>query len=341
MDLNALVVFSAVAETGGFRAAADRLGVTRSAVSQTMRRLEERIGVALVRRTTRSVSLTEEGARLYEGIAPALAEIGAAVEATADKPSRPHGLLRLAVSSIAENFLSGPLLASFADAYPAVRIEVFVTDEEFDIVAAGYDAGVRLGEVIEADMIAVPVSGEQSEMAVCAPSYLARFGACCRIRAEAILHQDIAAFSGPKTLYVDVRRQDFGLCNSLFGAPQHPRDLVHHRCIGWRPRPDLPPYRWEFTEDGRDFDVAVNPEVTTNDLRLMIRLACAGAGITFAVADCLRPYVECGELVPVLKNYCPPYPGFHLYYPNRRNLTPKLRALVDHVRAHRRAQSAA
>lgn len=299
MDLNVLVVFSAVAETSGFRAAADRLGVTRSAVSQTIRRLEETIGVALVRRTTRSVSLTEEGARLYAGIAPALAEIGAAVEASADQPGRPSGVLRLAVSSIAETFLSGPLLAGFAAAHPAVRIDVLVTDEEFDIVAAGYDAGVRLGEVIEVDMIAVPVSGDQREMAACAPSYLARFG-----------------------------------------APQHPRDLVQHRCIGWRPRPDLPPYRWEFTEGGRDFDVAVKPEITTNDLRLMIRLACAGAGITFAVMDCLRPFVERGELVPLLEDYCPPYPGFHLYYPNRRNLSPKLRALVDHVRAHHRSRAA-
>lgn len=299
MDFNALVVFSAVAETSGFRAAADRLGVTRSAVSQTIRRLEETIGVALVRRTTRSVSLTEEGARLYAGIAPALAEIGAAVEASADQPGRPSGVLRLAVSSIAETFLSGPLLAGFAAAHPAVRIDVLVTDEEFDIVAAGYDAGVRLGEVIEVDMIAVPVSGDQREMAACAPSYLARFG-----------------------------------------APQHPRDLVQHRCIGWRPRPDLPPYRWEFTEGGRDFDVAVKPEITTNDLRLMIRLACAGAGITFAVMDCLRPFVERGELVPLLEDYCPPYPGFHLYYPNRRNLSPKLRALVDHVRADHRSRAA-
>lgn len=300
MDLNALAVFHAVAETGGFRSAADRLGVTRSAVSQTIRKLEERMGVALVRRTTRSVSLTEEGARLHTAVAPALAEIDAAVEAASDQQGRPRGVLRLAVSSIAEDFLSGRLLAGFAGAHPEVRLDIVVTDEEFDIVAAGYDAGVRLGEVIEADLIAVPISGDQREMAACAPSYLARFG-----------------------------------------APQHPRDLVRHRCIGWRPRPDVAPYRWEFTEDGRDFDVAVAPEITTNDLRLMIRLARAGAGVTFAVADCLRPSVERGELVPVLQEFCPPYPGFHLYYPGRRNLAPKLRALVDHVREYRRAQIAA
>jgi DNA-binding transcriptional LysR family regulator len=295
MDLNALTVFHAVAEAGGFRSAADRLGVTRSAVSQTMRKLEESLGVALVRRTTRSVSLTEEGARLHAALAPALAEIGAAVEAAGDRRERPRGLLRLAVSSIAEDFLSGPLLAGFAEAHPEVRLDILVTDEEFDIVAAGFDAGVRLGDVIEADMIAVPVSGDQREMAACAPSYLARCG-----------------------------------------APTHPRDLVRHRCVGWRP-PGAAPYRWEFTEDGRDVEIAVQPEIMTNDLRLMIRLACAGAGVTLAPADCLRPWVERGDLVPVLMAFCPPYPGFRLYYPSRRNLAPKLRALIDHVRLFRRA----
>ncbi len=296
MDLNALAVFCAVAETGGFRTAADRLGVTRSAVSQTIRKLEERLGVALLRRTTRSVSLTEDGTRFFEAVAPALAEIGAAIEAASDRDDRPRGMLRLAVSSMAESFLSGPLVASFAEAHPEVRLDIVVTDDEFDIVAQGFEAGVRLGEVIEQDMIAVPVSGDQREMAACAPAYLSRHG-----------------------------------------APAHPRDLVYHRCIGWRPGPGVAPYRWEFTENGRDFDVAVAPEITTNDLRLMIRLACAGAGITFAVADALRPWLERGALVPVLEAFCPPYPGFYLYFPSRRNLAPKLRALVDHLRAARRA----
>jgi len=296
LDLNALEVFRAVAETSGFRTAADRLGVTRSAVSQTMRRLEERMGIALVNRTTRSVNLTEAGERLYASIGPALSEIETAVTAISDLRDRPRGHLRLAVSSIAENFISGPLLASFTAAYPEVSLDIFVTDEEFDIVAAGCDAGVRLGDVIEQDMIAVPVSGEQRERAVCAPSYIARFG-----------------------------------------APVHPRDLASHRCIGWRPAPGLAPYRWEFCENGHDFDVAVAPEITTNDLRLMIRLAIAGGGITFAVEECFRPWLESGELVPLLTDFCPPYPGFYLYYPSRRNLAPKLRALVDHVRNYRSA----
>ncbi len=290
-DLNALAVFALVAQEHSFRAAADRLGVTRSAVSQTIGRLEATLGLALVRRTTRSVSLTEAGERLNAALAPALAEIEAAVESTGDQAGRPRGQLRLAVSSIAERFLAGPLLADFSTAHPEVQLDVTVTDEEFDIVAEGFDAGVRLGEVIEQDMIAVPVSGAQRQMVVAAPAYLARAG-----------------------------------------TPQHPRELAAFRCIGWRPAPKLAPYRWEFTEDGRDFAVAVAPEMTTNDMALMIKLALAGAGLTFGMEETFRPFIARGELVPLLEGYGPPFAGFYLYYPNRRNLAPKLRALIDHLR---------
>src|SRR5690349_20313819 len=139
-DLNALAVFSLVAEERSFRAAADRLGVTLSAVSQTIRRLEATQGIALVQRTTRSVSVTEAGGRLLAAIAPALAEISAAVDGTGALSGAPRGLLRLAVSSIAEDFLGGPLLADFTARYPEVRLDITVTDEEFDIVAEGFDA---------------------------------------------------------------------------------------------------------------------------------------------------------------------------------------------------------
>lgn len=294
VDLNGISVFLAVAEARSFRVAAENLGVTRPAVSQAIRRLEDRLGVALVQRTTRSVSLTEAGEQLYQRVAPAISEVGLALDATADRDSAPSGLLRLAVSSIAEQFISGPLLASFADTFPAVELDVTVTDEEFDIVAEGYDAGVRLGEVIDQDMIAVPVSGEQRQGAFAAPSYIERFG-----------------------------------------KPEHPSELSAHRCIGWRPAPNRAPYRWEFGQDGREFDVAVDPQISTNDMWLMIRTACAGGGITFGMEDTFKPYVESGQLVPLLQEYCPPFAGFFLYYPSRRNLAPKLRALVDHVKRWR------
>ena len=293
-DFNALAVFALVAEERNFRAAADRMGVTRSAVSQTIRRLEETLGVALVRRTTRSVSLTEEGERLYADVAPAIADVGAALSTVGDLHGRPRGQLRLAVSSIAERFLSGRMLAAFVEANPEVQLDITVTDDEFDIVAEGYDAGVRLGEVIAQDMIAVSVSGRQRQLAVCAPRYLERIA-----------------------------------------APTHPRDLSRHRCIGWRPAPKVAPYRWEFAEEGKEYSVAVEPEITTNDMALMIKLACEGAGVTFGMEETFRPWLDRGTLVPLLEDFSPHFAGFYLYYPNRRNLTPKLRALLDCLRSFR------
>ena len=294
MDLNALSIFTLVAQEKSFRATADRMGVTRSAVSQSIRRLEETMGIALVQRTTRSVSLTEAGERLYRDVAPALQDMSAAVDATRDLRGVPRGQLRLAVSSIAESFLSGPLLASFIEANPEVQLDITVTDAEFDIVAEGYDAGVRLGEVIAQDMIAVTVSGDQRQLAVASPAYLERFG-----------------------------------------LPSHPRELSRRRCIGWRPAPGSAPYRWEFAEDGAEFSVAVEPEITTNDMALMTRLAVAGAGITFGMEESFLPSIRRGELVPLLEEFCPRFSGFYLYYPSRRNAAPKLRALIDHLRQFR------
>lgn len=293
IDLNLLPLFLAVAEEPNFRAAADRLGVTRSAVSQGVRRLEDAFGATLVMRTTRSVHLTEAGERLHDALSRPLSDIGTALEHVAAE-NAPRGLLRIAATSIAEQFLSGPLIASFAAANPGVTIDVTVTDEEFDIVAAGFDAGVRLGEVIEQDMIAIPLTGDQRETVVAAPAYLA-----------------------------------------AHGVPAHPRELVHHRCIGWRPAPNVAPYRWEFEENGIPFDVAVEPQITTNDLRLMLRTALAGGGITFATQETFRPFVETGELVPLLSDFLPPFPGFFLYFPQRRNMAPKMRALIEHARRWR------
>ena len=290
IDLNLLPLFLAVAEEHSFSAAAERLGVTRSAVSQGIRRLEDTFGTLLVMRTTRSVNLTEAGERLRKSLSIPLSTIDAACEDVLSD-NGPRGHLKIAVTSIAEEFLSGPLLASFAAANPAVTIDIVVTDDEFDIVAAGFDAGVRLGDVIEKDMIAVPLTGQQREVVVASPTYLA-----------------------------------------AHSAPRHPRELIRHRCIGWRPSPDVAPYRWEFEEAGIPFDVAVEPHITTNDLRLMLRLALAGGGITFATYETFRPFIEKGQLVSLLDDFLPPFPGFYLYFPQRRNMAPKLRALIEHVR---------
>ncbi|MHA3027187.1 LysR family transcriptional regulator [Chromohalobacter israelensis] len=176
MDLNLLTLFITVAQTGNFRAAADRLGVTRSAVSQGVRRLERHLGRPLFQRTTRSVRLTQDGERFLEAISNPFGEMTAAIEVMRDVEDAPHGHLRITATSIAERFLSGPLIASFAETYPGITLDVTVSDEEFDIVAAGFDAGVRLGEVIEKDMVAVPLTGDQRQVAVATPGYLARHG---------------------------------------------------------------------------------------------------------------------------------------------------------------------
>lgn len=290
VDLNLLPLFLAVSAERNFRAAADRLGVTRSAVSQGIRRLEDAFGAALVMRTTRSVRLTEAGERLRDALSQPFSDVQAALEAVATERS-PRGVLRIAVTSIAERFLSGPIIASFAAENPGVTLDVTVIDDEIDIVAAGFDAGVQLGEAIDQDMVAVPITGDQREVVVAAPAYLA-----------------------------------------AHGTPTHPRELVRHRCVGWRPAPNTAPYRWEFSENGTPFDVAVEPQVTTNDLRLMLRVALAGGGITFATEETFRPYIDAGELVPLLGDFLPPFPGFFLYFPQRRNVAPKLRALIEHIK---------
>jgi DNA-binding transcriptional LysR family regulator len=151
---------------------------------------------------------------------------------------------------------------------------------------------VRLGEVIEQDMVAVSLTKQEREVVVATPEYF-----------------------------------------EVHGTPRHPRELVGHRCIGWRPSPNAAPYRWEFEERGITFDVAVEPQITTNDLRLMVRTALAGGGITFALEETFRPYIDRGELITALDAYLPPFPGFFLFFPNRRNMAPKLRALIEHVRA--------
>jgi len=291
IDKNALEVFVTLAQTRNFRVAAEKLGVTRPAISQSLRRLEDRLQISLIQRTTRSLSLTEAGERLYAEVAPAMAQLNQAVVDITALAGEPRGLLRLAVSSIAERFINGELLAGFLNRYPQIELDIFVTDEEFDIVAQGYDAGVRLGEIIAQDMIAVPVSRRQRQTAVAAPAYLAHHG-----------------------------------------TPQHPYELLQHACIGWRREPGVAPYRWEFAEEGREFDVAVNAQLNTNDMGIMIRTACAGGGIAFGMEETYRPYIARGELVPLLEDFLPEFAGFYLYFPSRKNLAPKLRALIDHMK---------
>lgn len=291
IDKNALEVFVMVAQTRNFRVASERLGVTRPAISQTLRRLEDRLNTTLMHRTTRSINLTEAGKKLYAEIAPAMEQLNGAVTDIADRQAAPRGQLRLAVSSIAERIIDGKMLASFIAAYPHVELDITLTDEAFDIVEQGFDAGVQLGEVIAKDMIAVPVSTVQRQVAVASPAYLAQYG-----------------------------------------VPQHPQELLEHRCIGWRQSPGMSPYRWEFAEKGREFDVDVKPQLTTNDMGVMIRTVCAGGGIGFGMEETYAPYIARGELVTLLDAWLPTFPGFYLYFSSRKHMPPRLRAFIDHVK---------
>jgi DNA-binding transcriptional LysR family regulator len=296
-ELDGMATFVAVAETKGFRAAGERLGVSHSAVSQTLRRLEERLGVPLVRRTTRSVHLTEAGERLYASVRPALDEVRAAVAAVGELGDQPRGTLRVHTASAALTLIGEALLGGFLVEHPCVQLDLVVSDAPVDIVAEGFDAGVQLGEVIDKDMIAVPVTGDLRLVVVGAPSYFARRGRLT-----------------------------------------HPRDLTDHECLNWHPTIDTPPYRWEFTENGRDFSVTVPARLLSTDAALNRRLAIAGLGITMAYEGHVRGALADGQLVSVLKEFCAPFPGYYLYYPQRRSASRALRALVEHVRRWRRGR---
>ncbi|HEY0150953.1 MAG TPA: LysR family transcriptional regulator [Longimicrobium sp.] len=287
--------FVAVVDAGGFRAAGRQLGVSGTALSKTLRQLEQRLGVTLLLRTTRSVRLTEAGETFYAASRQALDALRAAAEEVGKLADEPRGTIRLNIAAGADGFLRGPAIPGFLQAYPDVHLDIIVDETWSDIVAAGYDAGIRLGEVIEQDMIAVAASGPQRMVVVGSPSYFA---------------------TRPR--------------------PQHPRDLAEHACIRWRPGPDAPPYRWEFTEPGgQDFSVSVPGRVIANDFSLMMRLVTAGLGLTIGMGDGVQPYIERGEVLAVLEDFCPRFPGYYLYYPARRQASPALRALIDYLLAAR------
>ena len=298
-ELEGIATFVAVAEASGFRRAAERLGITGSAVSQTIRRLEARLGVPLVQRTTRSVRLTEAGERLYASARPALEELRAAAVNVGEYGDVPVGTLRLHTSTVAESTMFGGILTGFLSEHPHIRLDLVVSDAPVDIVAERFDAGIQLGEVIDKDMIAIGVTGDLRLAVVGAPSYFARHA-----------------------------------------KPEHPRDLVQHDCLNWRATDGAPPYRWEFTENGRAFSVAVPARVLSTDAALNRRLAIAGLGVTLAFASHVRDAIQRGQLVSVLDAFCAPFPGYYLYYPQRRHASKPLRALVGYLRRAKQADQA-
>ncbi len=287
-----LSAFAVVAEERSFTRAAVRLGVSRSAVSHSLRALEERLGLRLLARTTRTVAPTEAGGRLLAQLRPALHEIAAALTDVGHLREKPVGVVRLIAPPIVLTTLLSPKLAKFTRDYPEVMLDVVSEDDtRRDLVAGRFDAGIHLGEFLQRDMVAVRVSGRQRAAIVAAPKYFA---------------------SHPK--------------------PKTPRDLTAHRCLRYRMGSEGPVYRWEFEKRGKSVTVSASGPVIVSDADFMIRAALDGVGLAYALEDYVAEHIARGRLVRVLEDWCPPFDGYFLYYPSRRHQPPALQALVDALR---------
>jgi len=289
-ELSVLSAFLAVAEERSFTRAAQRLGVSTSALSHAIRGLEERFGVRLLARTTRSVAPTDAGEQLIARLHPALGDIRGALDLISGFRDRPAGRVRLVVSPLAATTVLAPKLGQFARDYPDVVLDVTTDESRVDLVAARFDAGIHFGEFIERDMVAVRVSKDHRPAIVGSPSYFE---------------------SHPK--------------------PASPRDLLSHRCINYR-HGSAGVYRWEFDKGKQSLAVAVNGPLIVNDVEIMIRAAIDGVGLAFMSEERAAPHLASGALVRVLEDWCPPFPGFFLYYPSRRQLPAALSALIETLR---------
>jgi DNA-binding transcriptional LysR family regulator len=289
-DLGVLSAFLAVAEERSFTRAAKQLGVSTSALSHAIRGLEERFGVRLLARTTRSVAPTEAGEQLLARLQPALGDIQGALELITGLRDRPKGRVRLVVSPLATSTVLAPKLGQFARNYPEVILDVRTSGDRLNLVAAGFDAGIHLMEFIEKDMAAVRVSPDLRPAIVGSPRYF-------ESRAK------------PKT----------------------PRDLVHHQCINVRHGSGAI-YRWEFDKGKQSLVVGVAGPLVVDDVELSIRAAIDGVGLAFVDDDRVAGHLASGALMRVLDDWCPPFPGFFLYYPSRRQLPAALSALIETLR---------
>lgn len=290
-SLDGVEAFLRVAARGSFRQAADDLGISPSAISKTIRELEARVGIALFTRTTRSVGLTEAGQRFLERARPAFAEIVAAADAARELAERPSGLLRLAVPRAVVSLVLQPLLASFAAACPDVVVEIAASEELVDLSTGGFDAGIRMGEFIAADMVAVRLTPSFRFAIVGTPAYLDRCG-----------------------------------------RPRQPGDLRGHSCVRMRQSSGaVAP--WKIEEDGQRIEMAVDGPLVVNDFPTMLGAALGGVGLAQVPRPIAVGDIDEGRLEEVLATYAPATPGLFLYHPGRRQVMPKLRAFIDHVRA--------
>lgn len=288
VDLNAFV---AVAEERSFTRAAAKLGTSQSALSHKVRKLEERLGIRLLARTTRSVLPTQAGERLMMRLRPALDGIEAELASLTELRAKPAGNIRITASDFAARAILWPAVKELVREYPDIHVEISRNDGFVDIIAERFDAGIRLGEQVAKDMIAVCIGPELSMAAVASPAYLTKRG-----------------------------------------TPQAPQDLADHDCINMRLQTAGGFYAWEFEQGGREIRVRVEGTLAFNDFGMIVDAARNGFGIAYLPDDHLDEDLAKGRLVRVLQKYCPPFPGYHLYYPSRRQNSPAFTLLVDALR---------
>ncbi|HUC66793.1 MAG TPA: LysR family transcriptional regulator [Stellaceae bacterium] len=290
-NLDDLVAFLAVARERSFTKAAAKLGVSQSALSHTIRDLEARLGVRLLTRTTRSVSPTEAGERLLGTVGPRFEEIEAELRAVSELREKPTGTIRITATDYAADTILWPKLTKFLPRYPDIKVEITIDYGLTDIVAERFDAGVRSGEQVAKDMIAVRIGPDMRVAVVGAPAYF-------RTRSE----------------------------------PKKPQDLIAHNCINLRLPTHGGLYAWEFEKGARELKVRVEGQLVFNGTFQMLSAALAGFGLAYVPEDLAQPHIAKGRLTRVLEDWCPPYSGYHLYYPSRRQSSAAFALLVDALR---------
>src|SRR3989475_4345934 len=290
-NVNDLLAFLAVARERSFTKAAAKLGVSQSALSHTLRGLEARLGLRLLTRTTRSVSPTEAGKRLPQTVGPRSEEIEAELESLSELREKPAGTIRISAGEHAVNSVLSPALTKFLPRYPDIKVEITVDHSLIDIVAQRYDAGVRSGEQVAKDMIAVRIGPDMRMAVVGTPSYFAKRS-----------------------------------------PPKKPQDLTDHNCINLR----LPTYgglyAWEFEKRDHEVKVRVEGQLVFNGTAQMLNAALAGFGLAYVPEDLARPHLSKRRLERGLEDWCPPFSGYHLYYPSRRQSSAAFALLVDALR---------
>jgi DNA-binding transcriptional LysR family regulator len=292
-----LLGFLAVARERSFTRAAAKLGMSQSALSQIVSNLEERLGVRLLNRTTRSVAPTQAGGRLLEAIGTRFDEMDIELAALSELRAKPAGTIRITATEYAAGEILLPALAKILPSHSDIKVEVFIDYGLTNIVSEQYDAGIRPGELVAKDMIAIRVGPDLRMAVVGAPSYFAT-------------HK----------------------------KPRTPQDLTSHNCINLRlPTHGGSLYAWEFEKDGRQLNVRVEGQLVFNGASAMLDAALKGFGLTYLTEGHVQSYISNGRLVRVLSDWCPPFSGYHLYYPSRRQPSPAFALLVEALR-YRRAR---